>query len=414
MRSVRGVDPQRLHRGEPVRAEPADARPGGLGPACASWVTRYDVLVAGVTLVLGASTAAFTATKHGEPRFTPAAFAVLAFGALALITRRRFPASTLIVVGVTAAVYGAFDWPDPLLPFAVFVALSTVFERCPPATKWTAWAASAASAMLGTALIKDSDALDWWTAVFMVTAAPLAGDYLRARRRLLEEANARIERLEAERLHALDDARAAERARVARELHDVVAHHVTMLVVQAEAAASQPALAGTATQSSFDDLARSGRAAMTELRRMLGVLRSNGDAPLTAPQPTLRALDALVADVTSSGIAVTVQRAGSLDALPIAVDLTAYRIVQEGLTNVVKHAPGASAVVAITPAANDLTVTVTNTQGARRTGPEAPTGRGVGLIGLSERVELLGGTLAAGPQPLGGYRLQARLPMETP
>lgn len=376
-------------------------------------VARSDLLVAGVTLVLNASTAAFTATKHGEPPFGVAAFAVLAVGALALIWRRRFPATTLAAVGVTAGIYGAMDWPDPLIPFGVFVALATVFEHSRPAVKWTAWAITALAALAGTAAVADSDALDWWTAVLVIAGAPLVGAYLRTRRQLLEEATERIHRLQAERLRAADDARAAERTRVARELHDVVAHHVTMLVVQAEAAASRPALAGTATQSSLDDLARSGRAAMTELRGLLGVLRHGDTPPLITPQPTLGDLDKLVADVEASGVTVGVAVDGPLDSLPTAVDLTAFRIVQEGLTNVVKHAPCSKAEVAVTSSGHDLAIVITNTPAPSGNGGRDRSDGGVGLIGLHERAELLGGTLSAEPGPLGGFRLEAHLPLDT-
>ncbi|MFN8036660.1 MAG: histidine kinase [Acidimicrobiia bacterium] len=376
-------------------------------------VARVDLLVAGLTLLLNASTAAFTATKHGEPPFTIPALAVLTVGALGLVWRRRLPVTTLAVVGIAAALYGAADWPDPLIPFGVFVALATVFEFSSPPVKWSAWAITVLAASIGTALIADSDALDWWTAALVVTGAPLVGDYLRARRRLFVAVTARIHRLEAERLRALDDARAAERTRVARELHDVVAHHVTMLVVQAEAAASEPALAGTATQSAFDDLARSGRDAMIELRRLLGVLRSGESPALIAPRPTLRDLDALVTDVDAAGATVTVQVNGPVDTLPTAVDLAAFRIVQEGLTNVVKHAPGSKAAVTITPTDRDLAILITNTPTPRGGATPGLSNHGVGLIGLHERAELLGGTLTSGPGPLGGFRLEAHLPLDT-
>lgn len=278
--------------------------------------------------------------------------------------------------------------------------------------KWSLLAITALATFVGTAWITDSDALDWWTAVLVVVGAPLIGDYLRAKKRLLEEASARIRRLEAERLHALDDARAAERARVARELHDVVAHHVTMLVVQAEAAASRPDLPAASARSIFDDLARSGRAAMTQLRLMLGVLRSDRSV-LATPQPTLRNLDTLLAEVAASGATVSVDIDGPVDTLSTSVDLTAYRIVQEGLTNVVKHAPGSSAKVTITSTDRDLAVVIVNAPAPLTQHSGHRVGDGTGLIGLHERVALLGGTLTTCPGPLGGFRLEAHLPSDT-
>lgn len=373
---------------------------------------RQDLLVAGVTLLLSASTAAFTATKSGEPAFGAAAFAVLGVAAAGLVWRRRFPIAALVVASVAAAVYGAFDWPDPLLPFGVFLALATVFEHSSATAKWTAWGVLTLASVIGTAWITDSDALDWWTAALVVVGSPLIGDYLRTRKRLLEEATARIHRLEVERLVELDHARAAERARVARELHDVVAHHVTMLIVQAEAAASRAEMAGSQSQSTFDELARGGRVAMSELRQMLGALRSEDDSLLTAPRPTITDLDALLTDITASGVTVNLSVSGPVDSLPAAVDLATYRVVQEGLTNVVKHAPRSPAEVTISSTGDGITVLVLNSPAPENRAAEEKGGEGVGLIGLCERVELLGGTVSARPGPLGGFRLEAHLPLD--
>ncbi len=376
-------------------------------------ITGVDVLVAAVAFGLSASTAAFNATKVGEPSFTALGLGVLAAGSLPLVWRRRFPVPSLIVTGAGAAVYGTVDWSDPLLPFGLFVALSAVFEYSRPGVKSAAWAATAASALIGTGLVADSDALDWWVAGCIVIAAPLVGDYLRARRQLVDETKARLDLLEAERLHELAGARAAERTRVAGELHDVVAHHITMMVVQAEAAASRTNLAGAAAQASFDDLARSGRSAMNQLRSLLGVLRS-GDGPTPiAPQPTLDHLEELVSGVRAAGATVSVEITGPIQPLPIGVGLAAYRVIQEGLTNAVKHAPGAPIEVCVTPSEDDLGVRVTNAAAARYVTPVC-SGPGTGLIGLHERVSLLGGTLVAEHRPLGGYRLEAHFPVSVP
>ena len=357
-------------------------------------ITGVDVVVAAIAFGLSASTAAFNATKDGEPSFTALGLGVLAAGSLPLVWRRRFPAPSLIVAGVGAALYGIVDWSDPLLPFGLFVALSAVFEYSRPSVKWAAWAATAASALIGTGLVADSDALDWWVAGCIVIAAPLMGDYLRARRRLVDETRARLDLLEA-------------------ELHDVVAHHITMLVVQAEAAASRADLSGAAARGSFDDLARSGRSAMNELRSLLGVLRS-GDRPSPIePQPTLDDLEDLVAGVRAAGATVSVAIGGPVQALPIGVELAAYRVIQEGLTNAVKHAPGAPIEVSVDPAADDLAIRITNAAAVGRVSPLS-SGPGTGLIGLHERVALLGGTLVAEHRPLGGYRLEAHFPVSAP
>jgi signal transduction histidine kinase len=379
-----------------------------------------DVAVAAVTWLAAASTAAFTGLEDGEPRFTWAAALVLAAGALPLCWRRSHPLPVWVVVSVTAAVYGAADWPDPILPFAPIVALVSVFERCSTRARVIVWVLSALIAVLVATVVGDADALDWWLAALVLAAAPLAGDYLRQRRLLVEQAEARSRRLEAERAQAVAAARAAERARVARELHDVVAHHVTMLVVQAEAAASQHDTSRTApdsqqTQATFDELARSGRAAMTELRQLLGALRPGaGPAPI-APQPGLGDLDELFAGVTASRVTVTAAVDPAAMSVPTATGLAAYRVVQEGLTNVVKHAPGARAHVNVQVDDGALSVTVVDEPPPGRDSvPPARAGSpaGVGLVGLRERVELLGGSLDATQIDGGGFRLAARLPLD--
>jgi signal transduction histidine kinase len=381
-----------------------------------------DVAVAALSWLAAASTAAFTGLEDGEPGFTWAAALVLAAGALPLCWRRLHPVEVWIAVAVTAAIYGAAEWPDPILPFAPLVALVNVFERCSTRAKVIVWSLSALLAVLVAALAGDSDALDWWLAALVLAAGPLAGDYLRQRQLLVEQAEARSERLEAERAQAVADARAAERARVARELHDVVAHHVTMLVVQAEAAASQhdasrPAPDTDQTQATFEELARNGRAAMSELRQLLGALRPGTDPAPIAPQPGLGDLGDLFAGVAASRVSVTADVDPAAASVPTATGLAAYRVVQEGLTNVVKHAPGARAHVHVLVEEGALSVTVVDEPAGRSDPVAVPAGprerQGVGLVGLRERVELLGGSLDATRVDGGGFRLAARLPLDT-
>ena len=382
-----------------------------------------DIAVAAATWLAAASTAAFTGLEDGEPRFTLAAALVLAAGAAPLCWRRSHPVPVWAAVSVATAAYGAAEWPDPILPFAALVALVSVFERCSTRTKAIVWVISAVIAVVVATVAGDAEALDWWLAAFVLLAGPLAGDYMRQRGLLVEQAEARSRLLEAERAQALADARAAERARVARELHDVVAHHVTMLVVQAEAAASQHTATRAApdpvqTQATFDELARNGRAAMSELRQLLGALRPGADPAPIAPQPGLGDLAELFAGVAASQVRVTADVDPAATSVPTATGLAAYRVVQEGLTNVVKHAPGARAHVRVCVQEGALDVTVTDELPAGHRDAASPAGAGppagVGLVGLRERVELLGGTLEATPVDRGGFRLTARLPLGSP
>jgi signal transduction histidine kinase len=375
---------------------------------------RADAIVALIAFGISLTSAAASSTQDGEPSLTVMAVVVLAVGTLVLAFARQAPVLVWLLAGVAAAVYGAQEWPDPLVPLGPLLALAFVFELCARPVKVGAWLVSAVAASISLVASNDSDALDWWIIAFILLLAPVLGEYLRTRRLLVEELEERAHRVDEDRRRAVHDARVAERTRVARELHDVVAHHVTMMVVQAEAAASVPTMSDSARQEACDELAKSGREALAELRRMLGILRSDDQEVLTAPQPGLERVDDLLATVRAAGVDVDLTVTGERRPLPAAVDLAAYRVVQEALTNVVKHS-GVDA-ARLTIAYHDTDVAVVVEDDGSRVGAEAggasSDGGGVGLTGLRERVALLGGTLSAGPQPLGGFRLEASLPLE--
>ena len=317
-----------------------------------------DVAVAASTLVLGLSSAAITSAGPEEPNLTPVAVAVLALASAALVARRRHPELVWLVVGLAAAAYGLNEWPDPLIPFAPIVALAAVFELSTLRWKIALWTVSAAVAIAATAMTGDADGLDWWSLVFMLVLGPLLGEYLRTRSRLVSQLQERAAELERDRRRAVTDAQAAERGRVARELHDVVAHHVTMMVVQAEAAASVRSMSDADRQAACDDLARTGREALAELRRILGILRRDGGGAPTSPQPGLDRLGDLVAAVRASGVRAELAVDGEPAALPAAIDLAAYRVAQEGLTNVVKHAAGSRAWVTVRYSSDGVAISV--------------------------------------------------------
>ncbi len=203
-------------------------------------------------------------------------------------------------------------------------------------------------------------------------------------------------------------AAAEERARIARELHDVVAHHVSLIAVQAVAADdvfdSRPDLAREALRA----IESSGRAALAELRRLLGTVRPDAEGDGHDPQPGLAQLDALVTAVRAAGVEVAVRYEGTPVQAPAGVDLSAYRIVQEALTNTLRHARARHAAVTVryTPAAVEVEV-----QDDGRGAGGAVEG-GHGIVGMRERVALLGGTLQVGPGPRGGFRVRAALPLE--
>ncbi|MEV0647762.1 histidine kinase [Phytomonospora sp. NPDC050363] len=200
-----------------------------------------------------------------------------------------------------------------------------------------------------------------------------------------------------------------ERARIARELHDVVAHHMSMIAVRAETAPYRLSDVGEDSRAEFTEISAAAREALTEMRLLLGVLRSDeAAAPPTAPQPQISDLPDLVASARHAGAEVELSVGDEVGEVPQIVGVSAYRIVQEALSNVARHAPGSRATVEITSDGEALRVRVENGPGTR---PSAGGGSGYGLRGAGERATILGGSLESGPTPSGGYLVDARLPV---
>jgi signal transduction histidine kinase len=202
---------------------------------------------------------------------------------------------------------------------------------------------------------------------------------------------------------------AEERARIARELHDIVAHGLSIIAVQAGAAQQLVERDPAAAREHLEAVHRIAKEAMTEMRRLLDVLRED-DASYT-PQPGLARVPELVEEARSAGVPVEVIEEGSPRDLPAGVDLVAYRVVQESLTNVRKHAPGAPTRIALDYEPRGISIDVSNEAGAHRGDSN---GGGHGLVGMAERVRIFGGELETGEQPGGGFRVRVRLPLEEP
>jgi signal transduction histidine kinase len=235
----------------------------------------------------------------------------------------------------------------------------------------------------------------------------LAGFALHTRAEQADAAEARAAQAERERESAARVAVAEERARIARELHDIVAHSVSVMVLQVGAVRHKLPHELDEDAEALRGVEQAGRAALAEMRRLLGAMRSNGDDLELAPQPGLEGLEALVAEVGRAGLPVHLHLEGERVQLPRAIDLSAYRIVQEGLTNALKHAHASRADVTVRyePAQVRLEV--------RDDGSGGPTGNGAGygLVGVRERVKIYGGEMTAGPADGGGFVLSARLPL---
>jgi signal transduction histidine kinase len=252
-----------------------------------------------------------------------------------------------------------------------------------------------------------TSAADWGFFVMFFGGPFVAGRvirYRRTRERALEGRAVELEQEGEERARA---AVAEERTRIARELHDVVSHAVSVIVLQARGARKTLDGDDRPVREALDVIERSGTEALTEMRRLLSVLRKGDEELALAPQPSLRRIADLVESVRGAGLPVELQVDGDIDDLPPGVDVSAYRIVQEALTNALKHAGPARALVTIKRVDGDLEIQVVDTgEGAADGG-----GSGQGLVGMRERVAVYGGELQAGQRPEGGYALSARLPL---
>ena len=245
-----------------------------------------------------------------------------------------------------------------------------------------------------------------WISGFFI-AAWLIGFFLSSRTRQTEELRERAERLELERELNARAAVAEERARIARELHDIVGHSVSVMTVQASAVRRLLREDQEREREALQTVEDTGRAALAEMRRLVGVLRRPEDAPALVPQPSLEYVDKLVEQTREAGLDTSLSLKGTPTKLPQGIDLTAYRLVQEGLTNAIKHANAKHAEVVVSYD-NGTVELVVRDDG---TGDGTGGGSGHGLVGIRERIAVYGGELSAGPRPEGGYELRARLPV---
>lgn len=250
--------------------------------------------------------------------------------------------------------------------------------------------------------IRTGKASELWAGAFFaagIVACWLIGTLVRQRRERTALAE-RAQQVEQESRLAVAD----ERARLARELHDVVSHNLSVVVLQAAGARAE----GNADAETLAKIERSGRESLVEMRRLLGVLRPDKEQPALSPQPGIAQLDALVANVRSAGLPVELSVEGDRQGISAALDLTIYRIVQEGLTNALKHARASRAWVSVRCHTDAVRIDISD-DGVGATAPSS--GEGHGLLGIRERVSLFGGDLNVGAHPNGGFLVSARLPV---
>jgi signal transduction histidine kinase len=340
-------------------------------------------------------------------------YLLLSVGPLALVFRRRWPLPVLAVTLAASTLYSARHYPEGGTGLAIFVALYTVAvveERrrlVVAAAAAVALMAASSELVFYRATMFDGEPL--YGAVLLLSAWWL-GEAVRNRRAYVAELRDRAEQAERTREEEARRRVDEERLRIARELHDVVSHSIGVISVQAGVAAHLLRRRPDKAAQSLEAIRHASDEALGELHTMLGVLRQPDDGrPPLAPAPGLAQLDALVAQAEAAGLKVEVAVEGEPRALPHAVDLACYRIVQESLTNVVRHAGASRATVTVDHHDGEVVIEVRDDGlGAPAAVPAA--GAGQGINGMRERARALGGTLEAGPCPDGGFLVRARLP----
>jgi signal transduction histidine kinase len=389
-----------IHLGEDRDPERVYVRP----------VTRRRLIDIGLPLALAVAATIEVATSTAID--VPWAIAALfALGTtLPLLWRRRAPLVVLVVVMASIVVADAtYDIADNAAsPFGgLLVAAYATGAYTSRRDGWIGGGLIGAMA-IGMAVSNGEDAVG--DALFIggiLYAVWGAAMIVRSRQELARALAARTVELEHEREENAKLAVAEERARIARELHDVVAHNLAMMIMQAGGERRVIGSERPQTTAVLETIEDTGRTAMAEMRRLLGMLRSDDELAL-APQPSLRYLDDLVAQVRDAGMPVDLRIEGDPRPLAPGIDLSAYRIVQEALTNALKHAGPARARVTVRYGKRELDIEITDDgAGGANGGPG-----GHGLVGMRERVALFGGNLAAGQRLDGGYAVRARLPLE--
>jgi signal transduction histidine kinase len=376
-------------------------------------VDAVVALVVGALAVLDVAASA----DRGQRPADALAYALVVTGSLNLFWRRRAPVAVLAyVTGVLVVMYlreyGAF-LSVLGLPALYAVAAHEDHRR----RAWAAMVTSGVVLMLAASvsLLDTDDGFDYFTASSMLAflaAAITAGVVIRNRERIFVDTERRAAAAEADRLAAAERAVTSERSRIAREMHDVVAHSMSVISVQAAAGREIVHADPDRAAEVFATIEAVGRESLAELRRMLGVLRDTGDRDAAlSPQPGIADLSALAAQSSASGVATELMIEGHQRDLAPGVELAVYRVVQEALTNVLKHAgPTTSAAVRIAYGIDDLAVEIID-DGRGANVARSPGGAGQGLIGMRERVEIYGGTFSAGPSAGGGYEVRAVLPI---
>ena len=371
-----------------------------------SWITGRprltDGLVVGFNLVAGAGSIIGAALRYNNPPVVAALGVAVSIQCAALWWRRKYPVEVLLAivsVELLTILVSADREPSGVgLAFAVYA----VSVYGPSRARLLVAATAIATIFVAVAVLVLGNfpiARVLIPSGAFSLVAWVIGDYVRSRREFFLEL---VERHRHEREQAAEE----ERLRIARELHDVVAHNVSAMAIQAGAAR----VSGSSNAEALESIEQGARDTLAELNKLLGVLRKNPTAPDLAPQPTLGQVDALLKPARDAGLDATLKVTGEPRPVSAAVDLSAYRIVQEAITNVLKHANASRVEVVVDYRPDALALTISDNGTGAREG--APSKNGHGLVGMSERVALFGGDLSTGSSSLGGFTVRATLPVK--
>jgi signal transduction histidine kinase len=378
-----------------------------------AWLRRHPRLVDGVLAAVLGFTGVASALTVGDVLFVPVDLGL----ALPVVFRRGHPVAGFAVVIAIGALQVLADIRVSSSDAAILIMLYTLAAYTPRRTSVPGLAiclVGSATALVRWWTLANQSVLAWLTIGSMIFAGPsllawVVGDSMRYRRAYYASLEERAARLEAERGAQAQIAAATERARIARELHDVIAHNVSVMVVQADGASyaldNDPGRAAEALAA----ISATGRQALAEMRRLLGILRRDGETGDRAPLPGIGQLDDLLESTRAAGLPVSFRVEGVPQPLPGGAALAAFRIVQESLTNTRKHAgPHATAEVTLRYLEDALVLEISDDG---RGAAARSDGAGHGLTGMAERVAVYGGSVEAGPRSGGGFCVRARLPL---
>ena len=382
----------------------------------------FDSAIAVGLLVVALTTSRMEVTTgpalgefRSEPDALNAFFIVVM--TLPLAMRRLYPVTVFVVVVLAWAADRAFDYPGTLAAMGIVLAFYTLGAELTRKRSWRIGGIAAvlivAFTVVGMITLESVDTAAVFSTIISTVTPLLVGREVHERRQRFEELRKRAERTEQEREEEARRAVADERVRIARELHDVVAHQMSVMTLQADGARRVADGSDPRVIAALETIREAGHRGLEEMRRMVGLLRTQTEIePPTEPLPGLGDVEPLVSQVRGAGVPVDLLIEGRVRPLPESTELTAFRIIQESLTNAVQHGgPNVATKVRVEYGESHLDLTVEDD--GRGAAAASGTPPGHGLVGMRERVAVLGGEFSADPKPGGGYRVRARIPVET-